>query len=125
MALIDFGAIVKGATKGLLTTVEQGLIKLYDSNIAPVGKEWLKGEANKLIDSQYDKVFKGMHKTVRGWIDKIDGVEGNIPAMPDEAPAAPTPQAPAADIGAPPVPEPLNKPMTYEEKLAAVNGPKA
>jgi len=118
MALIDFGSIIKGATKGLLTTVEQGVIKLYDSNIAPIGKQWLKDESAKLIDSNYDKVFKGIHVKVRGWIDKIDGIEGNIPAMPGEA----APVAPAADIGAPATPEPLSKPMTYEEKVAAVKG---
>lgn len=103
MALIDFGAIIKGATKGLLTTVEKSVAKLYDENIGPIGKQYLKDGAVRLIDENYDKVLKGMHGKIRGWIDKIDGVAGNLPPLPGEAvevPAEPVPEVPAEPMTA-------------------------
>lgn len=83
----------KGFFKLILVPVEKALVTLVDENMSKLGKDFLKQGADKLIDENYEKLLGGMHGKVRGWIDKIDGVE-NLPPMPGTDPA-PEPAEPA------------------------------
>lgn len=82
--------------KGVLVSVEKGLLKLVDENMSKLGKDFLKEQTANLIDKNYDKLLGGLHGKVRTLIDKIDG-EANLPPMPGEA-AAPAPAPAKPDL---------------------------
>ena len=88
--------------KGVLVSIEKGLLKLVDENMSKLGKDFLKDQSAKLIDSNYDKLLGGLHGKVRGLIDKIDG-EANLPPMPGDVPAGTTSDsAPPSGVNAEP-----------------------